>query len=221
MILIMKKLSFYGLCFVVLLSSCVKKPAPEPVGEAKFRALNATSGSIAQDVYFNSNKVNIAPLAYGQVSAYQTILSGPSYFGFTDNGSTIANIEIPRAVKIGEHITVLYYSLPNGSKNVGFLVDDMVAPATGKAKVRFVNLNGFFLDRFSVQLVGGAPIVASLPYENSSAYAEVDAGATFKLLAQGLTSDPLINANIQAGKIYTFWVDGTATELVTHVMIQN
>ena len=217
----MKKLSFYGLCLVILLSSCVKKPAPEPVGEAKFRALNAISTATPQDVYYNNNKLNIAPLAYGEVSAYQTITSGPIYVGFTNHGSTISNYEGTAAIKIGQHFTVIYFSQGGESKNVGFLVDDMTNPPAGKARVRFLNLNPLFVQRFSVRLQGGAVLTASLEFGNSNSYTDVDPGAKFELLATGLSGETIVDPNIQAGKIYTIWFDGTTTEVTPHIIVQN
>lgn len=217
----MKKLSFFGLGLMILLSSCFKEPKPEPTGPASVRILNAVSTSPPQDVYYNGNKMNIAPLAYGQVSAYQSITSGPIYIGFTDNGSTVSNYEGSAAIKIGQHFTVIYFSRGGEAKNVGFLVDDMTAPPAGKARVRFLNLNPLFVQKFSVKLQGGAVLTASLEFANSNAYADVDPGAKFDLLATGLVGETVVDANIQAGKIYTIWFDGTTTQLTSHVIVQN
>lgn len=217
----MKKLSFLGLSLMVLLSSCFKEPVPEPVGEAKVRIANAVSTSVAQDVYYNNKKMNIAPLAYGQVSSYQTISSGASFFGFTDQGTTISNYEGAATIKIGENITVIYYTRLDGTKNVGFLGDDMTTPPAGKARVRFVHLNHLYPSSFAAVLQGGATLVTAVPFANSSAYFDVDAGSKFEIVAVGLTANAVIDANIQAGKIYTIWMDGTAVEMNAHVVPQN
>lgn len=218
----MKKLSFLALGLMVLLSSCFKEPTPEPTGEAKVRVANASATSVPQDVYYNGQKMNIAPLAYGQVSGYQTISSGASFFGFTDNGSTISNYESGATIKIGEHFTVIYYNTTTNTKNVGFLLDDMTAPPAGKARVRFVHLNSLFANSFAIRIQGGAALVLVVPFANSSAYFDVDAGTKFEVSAVGLTpSEQLFDPVIQAGKIYTIWLNGTATTMQAHTIQQN
>jgi len=218
----MKKLSFMTLGLIVLLSSCIKEPEPEPTGEAKVRVANAASASVPQDVYYNGKKMNIAPLAYGQFSAYQTITSGSSFFGFADNGSTIGNYEGGAKIGIGEHFTAIYYNTVNNSTGVGFLLDDTTTPPAGKARVRFVHLNNLYPSSFGVRIEGGANLVVAVQFASSSKYFDVDPGTKFEVLAAGLTpTAQAFDPNIQAGKTYTLWLDGTATTMQAHAIFQN
>ena len=217
----MKKLSFSVLGLIVLLSSCMKEPKPAPVGEAKVRFTNTVSGSAPQDVYHNGKKMNIAALVYGDVSAYQTITSGSNFFGFTDRGSTVSNYEGGAGIEIGQNFTVIYYANIDGSKNVGFLLDDMTAPPAGKAKVRFLHLNNFFPNHVTVAMQGGADLASVIPYANSSAYFNVNAGSVFEVKTAGLTTNAVIDVNIEAGKTYTIWLDGTATSMTGHAIFVN
>ncbi|RZL19252.1 MAG: DUF4397 domain-containing protein [Pedobacter sp.] len=217
----MKKLSFPMLGLIVLLSSCMKEPKPEPVGEAKVRFTNAVLGSAPQDVYQNGVKMSVASLAYGDVSGYQTITSGSHFFGFTDNGTKVSNYEAGAGIDIGQNFTVIYYANIDGSKNIGFLLDDMTAPPAGKAKVRFLHLNKFFPNHVTVAMEGGADLASVIPFAHSSAYFNVNAESIFEVKAAGLATNAVIDANIQAGKTYTIWLDGTATSMTSHSIFVN
>ena len=205
---------------MVVLSSCFKEPKPEPVGEAKIRFVNAVPGS-PQDVYYNGTKMGIAPLGYAQFSGYQTIESGPGFFGFADQGNTTGNYQGSIGVKIGDNITSFYFKTLQGDVNVGFTSDDMTAPPSGKARVRFIHLNQFLNNSFAVAVEGGADIVSQVAFGNSSSYFNVDPGTKFLVKATGVPNT-VFDANLVAGKIYTIWFDGTlATELNGHVLQKN
>ena len=98
----------------------------------------------------------------------------------------------------------------------------MSPPPSGKARVRFIHLNSFLNNSIRVAIVGGADLFAVLAFGNASVYYNVDPGSKFQVSATGVTTAPVIDANIQAGKIYTFFFNGsTATELYGNMLIQN
>lgn len=205
---------------MVFLSSCFKEPKQEPVGEAKIRFVNAVPGT-PQDVYYNGNKMAIPPVAYGNVTAYQTIESGPGFFGYTDQGTTVANFQGSVGVNIGDNLTSFYFKTLIGNPSVGFVYDDMTAPPAGKARVRFIQLNQYLNNSISVGVQGGAPLVLVVPFGQSSAYFNVDPGIKLEVKATGV-DETIFDPNIVAGKIYTIWFDGTtATEMNGHVIVQN
>lgn len=219
-------MAFAVACFsaVILLSSCSKRndPQPEPVGEARVKYVNAVEGSAAQDLYVNDTKKTTTSVAYGGNSDYLIFTSGINLFSSVNAGSTTANASSQQVqIPIGTYLTALYYKKSTGALALALLGDDMVA-ASGKAKVRFVNLNGFLAANIAVAVTGGANLIPSVPYETLSDYIQVDAGTKFTLSAAGVVTAPVVDGALQAGKNYTIWIDGTnATTLTGHVILQN
>lgn len=218
---------------MILLASCSKKnePQPEPVGEAKVKYVNAVDGSLAQDFQVNGVKKNTAPVAYGNASEYFVITSGSNVFKFFDAGTATLKAESqPYSIPIAINASVFYLQAPGGQFGVVAIGDNMVAPAAGKAKVRFININKFAAvsSSISVTIVGETtPLIPTLthlldPNSLGSDYFSVDPGVKFKFAATGVTDAPELNAGIVAGKNYTIWIDGSsASNLTGHVILQN
>ncbi|TKC08745.1 DUF4397 domain-containing protein [Pedobacter frigoris] len=216
------------LSVVVLLSSCVKEPKPEPTGEASVRFVNAVQGSSAQDFYVNGVKKSTTALTYGNYSGYTTIVSGNNQFILADEGSTNAGAATdPVSVPIGSKLTVFYYRTAStattpGPVAAGIIGADATAPETGKAKVRFLHLNSYYNNQsFAVSAVGGAQIIAGVGFRATSIYYQVAPGTKLSLTATGIVTGE-IDPGFVAGKIYTIWFDGSsATELNSHVIVEN
>ena len=218
----MKKILFLVLGLSIFLSSCVKKP-DVPVGEVKIRFVNALRGSLPQDVYINSGKVNVPAVESGQTTPYLSFQSGVNYLAMANTGTTTANGDIiPYNGPIGGYATFFYTQNLAGGSATGLKEDDMTLPPAGKARVRFIHLNSFLNNSIRVSIVGGADLFSVLGFGSASLYYNVDAGSKFQVAATGVTTAPVIDANIQAGKIYTFFFNGsTATELYGNMLIQN
>ncbi|SMC49863.1 DUF4397 domain-containing protein [Pedobacter africanus] len=208
---------------VILLSSCSKKndPQPEPVGEARVKHVNCVEGSAAQDLYINDTKKTTTAVAYGSNSDYLVFTSGVNVFASMNTGTTTANATSQQvSVPIGAYITALYYKKSGGTLAMGLLGDDMTT-VTGKAKVRFINLNGFLAANVAVGITGGVNLIPAVQYESFSDYIQVDPGTKFTFSAGAVTSASVDGA-LQAGKNYTIWIDGAnATTLTGHVIVQN
>lgn len=214
---------------VLLLSSCVKEPKPQPVGDAYMKAVNTVSGSIAQDFYMNGARKNSASIAYGQYTPYITITSGDAQFAFADAGtiSGAANAATDLlGVPIGAYATVFYVKVKDvsTSKDAFFAAayaDDMTPPATvGKAKIRVINLNSILNKPISV-MSGTKEVLSAIPFGKSSAYIEVDPDSKFTFKGEGVTTSVEKGGDFVVNKNYTIWVDGTAaTELTGHIIAQ-
>ena len=219
----MKKSFFFGLGLLVLLNSCIKEPEPEVIGVAKARYVNAVQGSTAQDFYSNGKLLSSVSLAYGSYSNYFDIASGSNIFAVADPGSTVGNGGFgPVAIKIGSNSTVYYYKDLMGANKAGYTADDMTAPATGKARVRFLHLNHFLNNSIGVNTSEAVVVFTGLGFGIASNYFEVNPGTKFVGTGTGVVTAPVIDFAFQAGKIYTIWIDGSvATELKGHVIQQN
>jgi hypothetical protein len=90
------------------------------------------------------------------------------------------------------------------------LVDNLAAPAAGKAHVRFIHLSPD-APAVDVALQGGAVVFGNKAFKQSTAFTPLDAG-TYNLEVRLANSPtvvlPLPNITLQAGKIYTVFAKG-------------
>jgi hypothetical protein len=209
---------------ILLLASCSKKNdvQPEPVGELNIRAVNTVSGSLSQDLTVNTS-VKATAVAYGSASAYAKILSGVSTVAFYNTGTTTtANASGQAYFPIGAKASAYYIQVPLGQKDILLFNDATAAPATGKVKIRFINLNNVLNNTISIAVDGSADIlVPSIKYAEASTFFEVDAGAKFKFTGAGVVAGPAFDGPLVANKVYTIWIDGTATTLTAHLIENN
>lgn len=208
---------------ITLFAACKKSdPVEEPVGEIKIKAVNTVIGSADQDFYVNGTLKSTASLSYGQASAYLTATSGINTVSFNDKGTMVANATTTEGIPIDYHVTAFYYKSPEGIIRATIIPDDMAAPASGKAKVRFINLNSFLNNSIAIGIEGGASLIPAHGYGSVSNYLSVDPGVKFTFLGIGMATAVSFDAGITAGKIYTIWVDGaTSATLTAHTIVQN
>jgi hypothetical protein len=220
--IIMKRVLILGCCLLIFLSSCVKK-TEVPVGEVKIRFVNALPNSLPQDVYVNNGKLDVAPVAAGQATPYLSLYSGQNYLAMANIGTNTPNGDIiPYNAAIGSYATFFYTQNLQGAPATGLKEDDMTPPPSGKARVRFIHLNSFLNNSIRLSAVGGGELFSALGFGNASPYYNVDPGTKFQVAATLVVTAPVVDANLQAGKIYTIFFNGsTSTELYGNLLIQN
>ncbi|MBD3748800.1 MAG: DUF4397 domain-containing protein [Sphingobacteriales bacterium] len=192
-------------------------------GNAYVRIVNSSESAPPQDFYLDSSKVNSSAVVYGQNTGYITTTSGNRKARFKTAGTATVNSSSNININVGNHYTV-YYTGGNSSSANFTTEDDVVAPAAGKAKVRFVHLSSAAASNVDLAIQGGLKIVSNLAYKTASAYQEVDAASSFQLFASGSSTAALTlsNLSLQAGKIYTIYFSGSTTATITyHVMVDN
>jgi len=219
---------FIKLALVVLfgsaiaLSSCSKKNDATPSGSAFIMVTNAAEGSAGQDFYLDKTKLNASAVAYTQSSAYFTSTAGDHSAQFVTSGSSTVNAQFNLSLQAGQYYSA-YYTGGAGGSNYFFAQDDLSAPQSGKAKVRFIHLASVVTSSVDFGLSSGNKLATNLAYRAASAYYTVDANTNFSLYLAGSTTAVLtIPAAVQAGKIYTIYVSGTTQATITyHVVVQN
>jgi len=219
----MKRTLLLVCSLLVFLSACVKK-TEVPQGEVKIRFVNALPNSLPQDVYVNYGKLSVAAVGPGQATPYLSFYSGQNYLAMANTGTTTPNGDIiPYNAAVGSYATFFYYTKNlNGGSATGLKEDDMTPPPAGKARVRFIHLNSFLNNSIRVSVVGSAELFSGLGFGSASSYYNVDPGSKFQGAATAVVTSPVIDANIQAGKIYTIFFNGTTgTELYGNLLIQN
>lgn len=217
------KYMFLLLLFLTaVLSSCTKDDDNATGLSAYVMVTNTVEGSSAQDLKMDNATVSGSTVAYAQSSGYLNAKSGDHQAQFVNSGSTTANASFSLSLQPGQYYSIYY----TGSASSGSAVttqDDLSAPASGKAKVRFIHLSSAAASTVDFGINAGSKLVTGLAYKAASAYYTVDANTTFLLYASGSATASLsIPTTIQAGKIYTIYVSGSTTATISyHVVAQN
>jgi hypothetical protein len=200
----------------VSFASCSKKA--DVAGTSYIQVANASETSSPIDFYVDNNKVNNAALAYNQSTGYFSVTSTahPTLIKSSASAVNVASFNItplPNA-----YYSIFYF----GSFTVAY-PDDVTAPQSGKARVRFINLNLELTSDIDFGITGGAKIITGLASKLNSAYVDVNPTATFSLYTAGTTTELLnIPTTIQAGHIYTIYLSGTTQgSLKASVLLQK
>ena len=206
--------------FIVLLalniSSC-KKDENNGTTVAMVTAINAAS-STGQDAYVNNTKINSSALAYSQSTGYVRVENADNV-QFRSAGTSTVNASTAVSFAANKKYSVYY----TDDKSIVYEQNDETAPASGKARVRFINLSQALSAKADVGLSGGAKLASDLAYKAASVYSEVNTATTFSLYAAGSTSVLLsVPTTIQAEKIYTIYFSGTTALTINYqVVVEN
>jgi molybdopterin-binding protein len=208
--------------FTSILSSCMKDPKPVPVGEAKLRYINAAYASPGQTFYIDGKKFGQTLSLYGEASDLLTTVSGTKVLAFVDAATSELTVAVNGNLAINESYSIFLYKNLDKVPSVLGIGDNLTAPNAGKAKVRFIHLNGFLNNSVSIKTSEGTELASAIGFARSSDYYQVDPGTKFIAAGTGVTTNPEINPGILAGKIYTVWLTGgSATELKAYSFTTN
>ncbi|RYF13024.1 MAG: DUF4397 domain-containing protein [Flavobacteriales bacterium] len=210
---------------LISLSSCKKDNVnndPIEFGDAKLKVVNAVQGSASQDFYQGDTKLSTTPIAFGESSPYLTVKAGNSVISYRNTGTTTATATSSLGVYTNDSYTIFYVSSATGAGSIVGFPDDLVAPATGKAKLRFVNLGAALNNTINVSLAGGTALVTGLQYGRSTTYGVIDANTALTANVLGSATISIPGSTFQSGKIYTIWFDAASTTTINyHVVEQN
>ncbi|MDB5090776.1 MAG: hypothetical protein JWR09_4770 [Mucilaginibacter sp.] len=218
-------------------------------------ALN-TNGGVQFWTYITQVTKTLVPLngytpyldaQYGDVQINVTQGTNTSYIASREfgNSATFTATGGPNGPIATYYHTV--FAIKNAKATADSLIlfyDDLTAPASGKAKVRFVNLasgtpavdfgitgqtNALFTNTAYGRAGGSVLSGSGLNAFSLGPFISVDAGTvSFSVLktnnqsAITLVNDPLKNITLQAGKIYTIYINGTpgsadiSATIITH-----
>ena len=207
-----------------LFSSC-DKDDDEITTPAKLSATHASPGSPNVDIYVDGIKVTTTPLSYPGTTGvpgnpYLSVNSGVRNIKVSPNG-TLNVIDANLSLDPGKAYSVFAYDVLGTGTTLKALVltDDLAAPASGKAHIRFLHLSP---DAPAVDIelakTGSAAInLTNIPYvgpspnaTNLSAFTPVDAGAYMVNVRANGSTTVVLSAPLSfaAGKIYTVYARG-------------
>jgi len=179
--------------------------------QAKVKFVHAAI--IGDSLQVRSNNTAIAgvpKLGFMNSSGYVNVNTGSATYGFysTATGTLYEDTTINFAAN--NNYTVY---ATGGFSGTGIVVttDDLTAPASGKAKIRFINLSP---DNINLRTeLNGSATDSNISYKGVTAFREVNAG-TYTVAAGGSTiasGVSLSGQNLQSGKIYTYIYNGVST----------
>ena len=206
-------------CFLLLFTSCLKSKndyTPPPVGYVTF--FQAATGQQPIDLYFNSNKVNLAPLQYGDgIDYFKAFLGLRTVNIYNSNTQTLIFSD---TATIRPNIAYSLFLVNNAPQQPGlFLVTDSISkPAAGKATLRFINVSS---DAPAVDLAvkDSAAFVTNKGFKGFSSFIPKAGGQTynFEIRQHGTNTvlTTLSGVTLNSGLVYTIWLHGLANTAIT------
>ncbi|HET9328325.1 MAG TPA: DUF4397 domain-containing protein [Candidatus Eisenbacteria bacterium] len=179
-----------------------------PAAAARVMAVHASPDAPAVDLLVDGAVAGTG-LAFPNNTAYLNVAAGTRNVKVNVAGTTntVINADVP--VAGGTSYTV-FASDVAASIGAVVLTDDLTAPASGKAHVRFVHLSPD-APAVDVAVQGGPVLFANKAFKQYTAFTPVDAGTyNLEVRPAGTTTValPLNGIVLQAGKIYTVFAKG-------------
>lgn len=199
--------AFVGLLGLTLLSSCKKDDAYnfEDTLHSRVNLINASPDAPAARLYVDDVLRTPNGVNFGEASGYNDTFSGDqdvlikSASGEATLASTNSNFDVE---------TSYTYFLVGQNSSLGTLAvtDDLVAPASGKAKIRYVNASpnatGATLNN------GTTVVVGAQNFRGVAPSTVVNTGSYTLTVRSGLAISAPLNISLESGKIYTIYAKG-------------
>ncbi len=208
-----KHLFLYGamaLSVLFLFSSCDEDDDDNNMmAHANVLVAHASPDAPGVDLLVDDTKVNSAALTFPNNTGYLMVDAGTRNIKVNVTGTSTTVIEADLPLTQDANYSVFAVdSVANISALV--ITDDLTAPASGKAHVRFIHLSP---DAPAVDIAvdGGAVVFGSYSFKEYTAFTPLDAGSyDLEVRVAGtatvaLDLDPI---TLEAGKIYTVFAKG-------------
>jgi hypothetical protein len=180
--------------------------------QAKVRIVHASPDAPAVDVWVNG-EVAISGLAFGEATDYVMLEGGDYDVAVTPAGGAAADAVIEATLTL-ENGTAYTVAAVGQVANIEplVLVDNLGAPAMGKAHVRVVHASPD-APAVDVAVAGGPVLIEDLAFKSDSGYLPVDAMTYDLEVRPAGTQDVAIDIagfNAQAGTVYSVFAIGLA-----------
>jgi hypothetical protein len=203
------KISFFLSAIVIasipMLSSCEDEKT-----YADVMVVHTSPDAPGVDLLVDDVKKNSAPLNYPDNTGYLSLESGTVNIKVNVAGTSTTVINGDLDLEADKSYSVFAIDAV-ASISALVLEDDLTAPASGKAHVRFVHLSP---DAPAVDIAvaaTGAVVFGDIAFEEATAFTPLDAGAyNLDVRVAGTTTVALVlpTITLQAGKIYTVFAKG-------------
>lgn len=179
-----------------------------PVQQARVMAVHASPDAPAVDLLVDGTVAG-SGLAFPNNTSYLTVNAGTRNVKVNVSGTstTVINADLP--VAAGTNVSV-FANGPVSSIGALVIADDLTAPASGKAHIRFVHLSPD-APAVDVAVTGGPVVFANKSFQQYTPFTPVDAGS-YELEVRPAGSSTVVldlpAITLQAGKIYTVFAKG-------------
>ncbi len=216
----MKKNTMYSLKFLSMLSialltmfsvsSCSDDDDDAtPAGNARLMIVHASPDAPAVDLLLDNSKVNTSPVEFLDNTAYLTVTEGTRNIKVNVAGTTTTALAANLGFTKNKNYTL--FAVDSVSKlNALFIEDNLTAPASGKAHVRFIHLSPD-APAVDVALTGGGVVFGKISFKDYTDFTPLDAGTynlEVRLAGTANVVLPLPGISLTAGKIYTVYAKG-------------
>lgn len=213
------------LALTVFTTGCKKSdsdddtPAPTPT-YGKLMAIHASTNASGVDLLVDNAVQNSTALTSGNTIPYFQIQSGSRSVRVNTTGTSTSLINT--SVTISQDINYSLFVLDNAASVEPLVVtDDLTAPVSGKAKVRFVNLSS---EPDVDVLYGTTVLFGDYSFKESSSFISLSpASYNLEVRDAGTTTvlGSFIGTSITAGKIYTIYIKGSFPSLSLQKITHN
>lgn len=202
------------LLFVTMFTSCINDDDSAyytPNQDVAFGyVVNASPSSGDLYFYADENQLNSQALNYGSSMGYFRFYLGDRTFTVKNgSGTTLATTTL--TLEDNDYFALFAVNTFNSLELVTYS-DELVSPAQGNARVRFINLSP---DAPAIDVATTTSTLATgLDFKDASDFIDVPAGSydlTFKNTATGETIYTQTAEPLTAGYIYTIYVKGFVT----------
>ena len=191
---------------IVMVSSCKKDEAKT---YAKVLVTHASPNAPGVDLLVDGSKQNSAALTFPNNTGYLAVESGARNIKVNVTGTSTTVINADLTLEKDKNYSV--FAIDSVSKiSALVLTDDLTAPASGKAHVRFVHLspNAPAVD---VAVTGGGVVFGNKSFKDYTAFTPLDAGTynlEVRVAGTSTVALPLPGITLEVGKIYTVFAKG-------------
>ncbi|KQS37067.1 DUF4397 domain-containing protein [Pedobacter sp. Leaf194] len=204
------KTIFALLAVTLFLSACKKDWGDSnSITVAGIGFVHASPGTGALDFIVDNQRANNREFKYTNDLGYFGAYPGTRLFGIAKKDSvkylSTTNVNLQSGFFYSAFVIDV---LP--SPKILVIQDDLTAPATGKAKIRFINLSPD-APALDLAVEGNATaLVTGKAYKETSPFISIDPAAayTFQIKESNNVTATLPATKIEAGKIYTLWAKG-------------
>lgn len=215
----MKTKNYFGLtskllatlfAITIFLSACKKDWNNDPIEAAAIGYIHASPGTGPLDLVFDSQKIGAA--TYTKDVGYFTVYPGTHLVGVAKKDSLKYLASGTALLRSGGFYSVFVVDTLKSTKLL-LVEDDLKAPETDKAKIRFINLSPG-ATTFDLGVQGNATSVfTGKAFKEYTPFTNITPGESYIFeLRQGTTVKATLPAvKIEKGKIYTFWAKGLSS----------
>lgn len=207
----MNRLSSIFSVALLIFSAAFFTSCSKDENKAKVMVVHAAPDAPGVDILIDNSKVSNAALNFPKNTGYLEV--EPGVRNIKVNAAGTSNSVINADVTLKEGINYSVFAVNTLDKIEAVIVeDDLTAPASGKAHVRFAHLSPD-APAVDVALKGGAVLFPNFSFKTFSNFTPIDGGSytlEVRLAGTETVALELPPITLAAGKIYTIFAKGLA-----------